>query len=293
MLHSNQVFYIKGEEVLQKVVLTPPVEANVKAMDKSCIVYIIKGNEEVITSKRVLKVKKNEALFKQCGDYIAKLTASEPNEPIELIAIHLYPEIIREIYEDKLPAFLATKPRNNKNKEIVALKNEALLIKYFEGLEFYFEKEELIDEELIKIKLKELLYVLHKSNESSNIHEVLHNIFLPTPRAKLQEVVRNHLFTDISVQQLAFLCAKSRSSFIREFKRIYKQPPAQYLKNKKLEKAKTLLLESDKNIKEITFAVGFNEASVFSKNFKVKYGTSPANYRMVHLNKELEHLNKL
>ncbi len=46
-----------------------------------------------------------------------------------------------------------------------------------------------------------------------------------------------------------------------------------------LEKAKTLLLSSDKNINEIAYALGFEYAQNFSKLFKRKVGISPLEYR--------------
>ena len=43
----------------------------------------------------------------------------------------------------------------------------------------------------------------------------------------------------------------------------------------KLEAAKIMLMESEKNISEIVTAIGLNNRSYFSKIFKEKYGVSP------------------
>jgi AraC-like DNA-binding protein len=46
-----------------------------------------------------------------------------------------------------------------------------------------------------------------------------------------------------------------------------------------LEKAKTLLLSSDKNISEIAFELGFEYPQNFSKLFKQKVGITPGEFR--------------
>jgi AraC-like DNA-binding protein len=47
-----------------------------------------------------------------------------------------------------------------------------------------------------------------------------------------------------------------------------------------LEKAKTLLVTSDKSINEIAFELGFEYPQNFSKLFKKKVGISPTRYRV-------------
>jgi AraC-like DNA-binding protein len=51
-----------------------------------------------------------------------------------------------------------------------------------------------------------------------------------------------------------------------------------------LEKAKTILVSSDKNISEIAYELGFEYPQSFSKLFKNKVGVSPTDYRNVALN---------
>ena len=52
-----------------------------------------------------------------------------------------------------------------------------------------------------------------------------------------------------------------------------------FIANKRLEKARELLETTDYNITEITYKIGINSKSYFSKIFKDRYGVSPSKYK--------------
>ena len=158
------------------------------------------------------------------------------------------------------------------------LKKNLLLKKFFDSLLFYFENEELIDDELLKLKIKELILLLVKTQNDKTVASILANMF--TPRIyNLKEMVNAHLYSSIGVNELAKLCALSRSSFIREFKKTYNQAPAAYLKGKKLKRAAELLQYSSEPISTIAFECGFNNLAHFSRSFTEKFQVSPSKYK--------------
>ena len=67
--------------------------------------------------------------------------------------------------------------------------------------------------------------------------------------------------------------------FRKAFKTYTGIAPNQYLLQLKIEKAKMLLLDDTKTIKEIAFGLNFESAFYFSKLFKEKIGISPELYR--------------
>jgi AraC-like DNA-binding protein len=96
-------------------------------------------------------------------------------------------------------------------------------------------------------------------------------------------MVAAHLYTNITVQELAQLAGLSESSVKREFKKIYQHSPASYLRQQKLLRAENLLLSSGHNIRQVTHECGFKDIAHFSKLFKQTYGVSPSVYRAEHL----------
>ena len=170
---------------------------------------------------------------------------------------------------------------------MTVIKANILMKKFFESLLFYFENEELVDDELLKLKIKELILLLVKTQSNEAVASILSNMF--TSRVyDLKEVVSAHLYSSISVNELAKLCVLSRSTFIRQFKKIYNQTPASFLKNEKLKRAAELLKFSPYSVSTIAYYCGFNNMAHFSRSFVEKYHISPSKYKLKQISKDLK-----
>jgi len=88
----------------------------------------------------------------------------------------------------------------------------------------------------------------------------------------------NYLF-NLKIEEFAKLCSRSLSAFKRDFKDKFETTPSRWIKAKRLEHAKTLLIESELNINEICYDSGFVNVSHFIKTFKDKYKVSPHQFR--------------
>ena len=78
------------------------------------------------------------------------------------------------------------------------------------------------------------------------------------------------------------LCKKmslSRTQLFRRLKCLIKQAPANYIKLKRLQRAKELLETTDCTISQITFQTVFQTVSHFTKVFKKQYGIPPSIFR--------------
>ncbi|HTL10538.1 MAG TPA: helix-turn-helix transcriptional regulator, partial [Chitinophagaceae bacterium] len=56
------------------------------------------------------------------------------------------------------------------------------------------------------------------------------------------------------------------------------QTPVEYIRSVKLEKAAALLENSDMNVAQIAYSVGFATPKYFAKTFKAKYNMLPSEY---------------
>ena len=80
----------------------------------------------------------------------------------------------------------------------------------------------------------------------------------------------------LSIQALARDSGLSVSAFHRAFKNITGVSPLQYLKEIRLNKAKSLILNQGMNIGEAATLVGYESQSQFSREFKRYFGSSPS-----------------
>ena len=89
--------------------------------------------------------------------------------------------------------------------------------------------------------------------------------------------IDEHFADHIDLDNIADEASFSKFHFIRLFKKIYGQPPHQYLKNLRIEKA-TQLLREGVAVSEACYAVGFESLSSFSGLFKRIVGIPPSQY---------------
>jgi AraC-like DNA-binding protein len=120
--------------------------------------------------------------------------------------------------------------------------------------------------------------LLRQTENSVTIADLFGRLFTPG-EANLKDIMRVHLFSDLTISELATISGKSLSAFKREFRTVFKETPASYIQKKRIEKAKRLLEISTHSISEICFQAGFNDVSHFGKVFKRHLGVAPAVYR--------------
>jgi AraC-like DNA-binding protein len=86
----------------------------------------------------------------------------------------------------------------------------------------------------------------------------------------------------LDVRALARAAHLSPAHFSREFRREFGEPPHRYLLTRRLERAATLLRNTDRTVAEICFTVGLQSVGSFTTSFTRAYGMSPTAYRAAH-----------
>lgn len=84
---------------------------------------------------------------------------------------------------------------------------------------------------------------------------------------------------NVTLAELASIMNISPMYFSNYFKRVFRISPKQYVLNKRLMESQRLLLESRMTIKEIAYAVGFENENYFSEFFTSKVGISALKFR--------------
>ncbi len=87
--------------------------------------------------------------------------------------------------------------------------------------------------------------------------------------------IQGDLSTNHTVEALAKEAGTNVNKLQEGFKYVYNLTVNKYMQQVKLEAAKEMLMNSERNISEIVTAIGLNNRSYFSKVFKENYGVSP------------------
>jgi AraC-like DNA-binding protein len=79
----------------------------------------------------------------------------------------------------------------------------------------------------------------------------------------------------LSLSALARVACLSPNHFLRLFSEAFGETPHRYLQRRRLDEAARRLREGQEPVVQVALAVGFNNASAFSRAFRRRFGRSP------------------
>jgi AraC-like DNA-binding protein len=275
MILNRKHFDIDNRCVIEKVIVSTPLRYRRIFPNEACFLHFKSGQIMLSSATDKTTITASESVLLNCGNHFADLVHPSTGETMEVVAVHLYPDLLKEIYHAEIPPSLKPNYIKSHSKRI---ENTLFITQFVDGLNIYFENPTLVTTELLILKLKELILLLLQSDKAATIADLFAQLFSPR-EVKLKDVVQTHLFSDFTIAELATLSGQSLSSFKREFQKIYNDTPANFIRTKRLQEAQKLLRISTLSVGEIGYQVGYNDISHFSKVFKKHVGISPAECR--------------
>ena len=95
------------------------------------------------------------------------------------------------------------------------------------------------------------------------------------------EAMHNRIDEPLSLGSMAKIAFASRYHFNRTFRKVTGVPPAQFLYALRLERAKRLLLQTQRKVIDICYDVGYNSVGTFTRRFTDLLGVSPVTLRQL------------
>lgn len=103
------------------------------------------------------------------------------------------------------------------------------------------------------------------------------------------EVIEKNIANpDLGIEMLSSELGLSRANLYRKLKAVTELSPTELIRNKRLEVAAKLLLETDYTVSEVAVYTGFNSHAYFTNCFKSFYGYSPSEWVQRHKEKDDE-----
>ena len=98
--------------------------------------------------------------------------------------------------------------------------------------------------------------------------------------AQAIEYVENNIDrSDLSVEELSRELGMSRVHLYKKLTAITGRSPVEFIRIIRLKRAAQMLKESQLNVSEIAYSVGFNNPKYFSRYFKEEFGSLPSDYK--------------
>jgi AraC-like DNA-binding protein len=99
---------------------------------------------------------------------------------------------------------------------------------------------------------------------------------------KARRFIEENSGEELSLRKVAKAVNVSANHLSEKFKQVTDTNFVDYVARARFEKARDLLLNSNRRISEIAFAAGFQSLSQFNRVFKKLSGKSPSVYRAIH-----------
>jgi len=284
MVVERRKYELLGKTVFEKLIIETPFKIPNPMPDEACFLYMLEGQINYKSENQKVIIPQNEAVLLKCGNYFSQIKSNSTGKNHQIIIVHFHPKILKSIYQSDLPKIFQLPNLIDDKIDLSVINNDFLIQKYIESLLFYFDNPSLVNEDILVLKFKEIILLLCQTKNAFVIQQILSQLFSPISFS-FKQIVESNIYSNYGLEEFATMTNLSLSSFKREFKKNYNDTPANYIRNRKLEKSAELLALSEERITDIAFDCGFNDLANFSHLFTEKYNCSPSTYRLNQKNK--------
>jgi AraC-like DNA-binding protein len=232
--------------------------------------YIISGTSEVYFGGKSHLFKAGDFRFAIKNRLSKFVKQPPPGGEYRSISICIDQDTLLELKDQFRPGITAAGQHHD---NVFLLKPNLLFKNYIDSLLPYLEHSQHMDGELVKIKIKEAVFVFLGANPE--LKNVLFDFSEPG-KIDLQAYMNEHYHYNGDLQHFAYLTGRSLSTFKRDFEKIYHTTPSRWLLQKRLEDAHYLLKEKKIRASEVYLEVGFKDYAHFFVAFKKLFGLAPS-----------------
>lgn len=246
--------------------------------DDACLSYIHSGTQEIYTPSGKIIAKNGECILTKCSSFVAENIGETSTSVFSSVIFHLNLKTIKKAFEGKDIGFLTIDHESKNIESSVKFNNNILIENFVASMTLYFENPDLAKEEILILKLQELVYILCDSVENPLAAQIIGSL-QSQEQIAFDDIISANIYSTLSINELAHLTARSASSFKRDFRKWYNESPGKYFKTKRLEKAADMLKNTNLRVNEIAWDCGFENAAHFGNSFLASYGQTPKEYR--------------
>ncbi|PLY05806.1 MAG: AraC family transcriptional regulator [Arcobacter sp.] len=164
-----------------------------------------------------------------------------------------------------------------KQEDILPLKRDEFINTCINTINQYFEKNIDNSIDLVKLKLDELF--LYSLSKDKKIFAAFLNKIIQTKSSRIKYILEENIDIINSVDDMCKLTRLNSKALRKEMNRLYNKNPKEWLNERRLLIAISLLKNSQKSVSQIATSCGYASVSWFIIQFKKYHKTTPLLYR--------------
>jgi len=250
-------------------------------LSKNAISLVISGEKTMHFAAKKVTVKDDEFHFLSSGNCLVSMELND-KVPFKSILIFFDNTILSNFYLKYNGQIEKIRAASKISTELyLAFKKDGFILNFIESLKLLFQKKEKISTEMKLLKFEELmLHLLEIYPEKILAFQPVTGNELDD--FEIRKAVESNITSNISMEELAFLCNVSLSTFKRRFARIYGTSPNKWILQKRMEIAKEMLRNNREKPGNIFYKIGYENHSSFTKSFKQTFGLTPQDFQNQH-----------
>ena len=253
---------------------------NKSIINQNMVDIVIAGKKTIIDAYNITALEAGELMILSKGSSLISQAL-----PKDGLFHNLVLYFTNEVFADFWIKYAAKTNELSKGKPkqpFITYRQDVFLNTYINSVLLLLKSPSKFSDDFKQIKLEELLlYLLRTDPEKLQSLSV---IVRDDEDMQFRKVAESHITTPISVEEMAFLCNTSLSTFKRRFFKIYGTSPQKWLIQQKLKMAANLLKHPHERPGLVYEKVGYENQSSFILAFKNQYGMTPKEYQRMNLN---------
>jgi len=238
-------------------------------------VHVLSGKKTWRTTERTWTLEKGQTLFFKKG---AAVLHQDFKEDFCVLVFFVSDSFIRDVVREVSGQLSGGRDGDAILKGAILVNNDVTLAAYFQSMLAYFTGTAKPADTLLTLKLKELIVSILLGHNNPKLAAYLQSL-LKSDAPPLSQIMEANFCYNLGLEDFAKLSHRSLSTFKRDFRKYYKQPPGKWLLQKRLDYSAVLLKNPALNVSQVALDCGFEDLSHFSRAFKDKFGVPPAHYR--------------
>lgn len=239
------------------------------------VFYVIDGRKVWHTAHGSYDLKKGSCVFIQKG---ASIIEQFFDIGFCLVLFFIPDQFICETLKSK------SVPIRKMDKDygtVMHLHTSETLETFFLSMSSYFASTKEPDKRLLELKFRELILTLADDPHNAELLAYFCSLMNEPKSLSLQRIMEDNYCFNLTLEQYAELCNRSLSAFKRDFQKLMHTTPGKWLLEKRLNHALHLLEKHEKNVNEVAFESGFENASHFTRAFRERYQVTPSAIRKI------------
>ncbi len=268
----------------------PEIYQSKSNLNKDLFIYDYKMTEDVVKSKvqlsmnmfSFLQVGKKQVHFADASAMVSKdqsllirqgnwlWTELLDNEDTYFCKLFFFSEHVLVNY---LKKYEIKEPENKEETSFFIIENDEYISSFLITLSNISLIEDRFSSQMLNIKFEEILtYLLTKYG--AEFERYLYSL-ISKEISPFKKTVESNAYSNLKLEEFAFLCNMSLSSFKRRFLNEFGESPGKWLQDKRLQKAMEILQDGELTASDIYMDFGYGNLSNFSAAFKNKFGINP------------------